>query len=51
MITDVELQQLQRIIFEDYGVKLSIDEARLMADRLVGMYEALFSAKGSVYER
>lgn len=44
-ILDSELAELQEIIREDYGVDLEIDKIRLIADRLVGLYEAVFSQR------
>lgn len=49
-ILDTELAELREIIREDYGVDLDIDQVRSIADRLIGLYEAVFSQKGVAHD-
>lgn len=47
---DSELAELREIIREDYGLELDIDQVRSIADRLIGLYEVVFSQKGAVHD-
>lgn len=45
MFSDEDLHKLQQIIFEDYQKRLSLDEVRKIASKLVGVYSILVQPK------